>query len=302
MIPADWRTWTEQERKAVLAHEMAHIVNNDYLAVLISQVGLSLHFYHPLVHWMSAQLRLEQEFAADAIAANHAGGRREYLKTLAFMALRKSNESQIYLERAFLPESGMLMKRISMLRERRRPTRPLSLRSQSLLVAAILAAGLAVSGLRQPSNAAIWATPMIATPTLTNVSAEPRPIQFQGPALDEKNSSKSRPAAKICRPLTNGDCRPLRSDSLRSDSLRSDSTTDQRQNSREQFRDAENEFAAPLVSVTSPSRGETVLRRTVSSQHISKQQVSEQQVSKRRSPTDTSSSESKIPTSRKSGT
>ena len=68
-------SWDDRERRAVLAHELAHIRRDDYLAGLAAQVSLALHFYHPLVHALAGRLRLEQELAADAWGARLSGGR-----------------------------------------------------------------------------------------------------------------------------------------------------------------------------------------------------------------------------------
>ena len=52
LLPPVWREWTESQRRAVLAHEIAHVRSGDFLSILVAQVGLLLHFYHPLVHWL----------------------------------------------------------------------------------------------------------------------------------------------------------------------------------------------------------------------------------------------------------
>ena len=83
LLPSDWPNWTSQQRRAVLAHEIAHARSHDFLALLFGQLGVMLHFYHPLVHWLMSRLRLEQELAADAAAASVSGGQREYLTTIA---------------------------------------------------------------------------------------------------------------------------------------------------------------------------------------------------------------------------
>ena len=88
LLPSDWRSWTETERRVVLAHELAHVARRDYLAAVVARVATSIHFYQPLVLWLSRQLRIQQELAADSHAAAIAGGRQTYLTTLAQMALR----------------------------------------------------------------------------------------------------------------------------------------------------------------------------------------------------------------------
>ena len=103
LLPPEWTAWTAQQRRAVLAHEIAHARSQDFLALLLGQIGLVLHFYHPLVHWLMGRLRLEQELAADAAAAGVCGGRHQYLLTIAELALRRQDGPLLWPARAFLP-------------------------------------------------------------------------------------------------------------------------------------------------------------------------------------------------------
>ena len=66
LLPADWREWNPAERRAVLAHELAHVCRGDFLTGLLAQASLTLHFYNPLAHWL----------AAPAAAGARARGRR----------------------------------------------------------------------------------------------------------------------------------------------------------------------------------------------------------------------------------
>jgi len=96
----------------VLAHEIAHICRNDFLAWVCAQVGLVLHIYHPLVHWLASRLRLEQELAADAAAVELAGGQHCYLQTLAEMDLRQADRPLDWPARTFLPTRRTFLKRL----------------------------------------------------------------------------------------------------------------------------------------------------------------------------------------------
>ena len=93
LLPANWPKWTDEELRAVLAHELNHIARRDSITALVAEVGRVLHFYHPLMHWLANRLRLEQELAADAVAARHIGGQRRYLCILAEMALSESSRA-----------------------------------------------------------------------------------------------------------------------------------------------------------------------------------------------------------------
>ena len=118
LLPSDWRTWTETERRVVLAHELAHVARRDYLTSVVARLATSIHFYQPLVLWLSRQLRIQQELAADSHAAAIAGGRQTYLTTLAQMALRADEKPIPWAARAFLPGTSMLIKRVAWLKQK----------------------------------------------------------------------------------------------------------------------------------------------------------------------------------------
>lgn len=152
LLPTAWRSWTQQERRAVLAHEIAHIRRGDFVIYVMAQLGLLLHFYHPLVHWLTGRLRLEQELAADATAAALAGGRTAYLQTLAAMALRQADQSLGWPARTFLPTRGHLLRRVEMLKHSKRFSTPLSAVPRVILVAVLAVVGIGIVGLRGPEE------------------------------------------------------------------------------------------------------------------------------------------------------
>ena len=117
LLPEDWRGWTVDERRAVLAHELAHVVRGDYAAGLVARLAVVLNTYHPLVRWLAGRLELQQEQAADALAARFAGGRSRYLVALARLALEQDGRSPRWPAREFLPDRGTLIRRIAMLRD-----------------------------------------------------------------------------------------------------------------------------------------------------------------------------------------
>jgi beta-lactamase regulating signal transducer with metallopeptidase domain len=153
ILPADWTAWTADQRRAVLAHEIAHVRDGHFLGVLCGQLGLMLHFYHPLVHWLVHRLRLEQELAADAAAAGVIGGERRYLETIAELALGQSDRPLVWPARSFLPTRNTFLRRIAMLRD----ARPRSMRGTTgtrlLAIGSVLLCAVLVAGLRGPSAA-----------------------------------------------------------------------------------------------------------------------------------------------------
>jgi beta-lactamase regulating signal transducer with metallopeptidase domain len=150
LLPKGWRNWTEDQCRAVLAHELAHVSRSDYLACILAQLGLAIHFYHPLVHWLAARLRLEQELAADAAAAELAGGPQQYLQSLAELALHTTERPLGWPAHTFLPTQGTFLRRIEMLRDSKLASPAASWPRSALrwgavgllVVGAVLAAGL----------------------------------------------------------------------------------------------------------------------------------------------------------------
>ena len=152
LLPADWTTWTADQRRAVLAHEIAHARSHDFMALLVGQLGLALHFYHPLLHWLMGRLRLEQELAADAAAASVSGGQRQYLTTIAELALRQQDRPLLWPARTFLPTQTTFLRRIAMLRDSKLRFDRLSPLARLVTVGAVLLCGLLVAGLRGPAG------------------------------------------------------------------------------------------------------------------------------------------------------
>ena len=151
LLPADWTMWTAEQRRAVFAHEIVHARSHDFIALLVGQLGLSLHFYHPLLHWLIGRLRLEQELAADAAAAGVSGGQRQYLTTIAELALRQQDRPLLWPARTFLPTRTTFLRRIAMLRDSKLRFDRLSPATRLTTVGAVLLCGLLIAGLRGPA-------------------------------------------------------------------------------------------------------------------------------------------------------
>lgn len=174
LISDSWKSWSPDQLRCVLAHEIAHIARGDFASTVAAQLGLVLHFYHPLVHLLVDRLRLEQELAADAIAARVVGGSQVYLHAIGELALMQSKEHVSWPAHAFLPTRRTFLRRIEMLRDMKlfSDHAPLAMRVSS--VVAVLAVTLAVAGIRPPGTSsptqAVAAQPSSgALPTVPSV-------------------------------------------------------------------------------------------------------------------------------------
>lgn len=148
LLPHVWRTWSADQLRAVLTHEMAHFDQRDYLSNFYAEICRSVHFYHPLMHWLVARLRLEQELAADAAAAESSGGAEPYLVILAEMAMAQSNRSVLNPARAFLPTQSTFLRRIDMLKEKKTFRVKMTRTARIVAVTSVLFAGMLAVGVR----------------------------------------------------------------------------------------------------------------------------------------------------------
>lgn len=65
VLPEDSSTWEPARRRAVLAHELAHIRRRDPAILLASQITTIVYWFHPLCWLAAARLRMESERACD---------------------------------------------------------------------------------------------------------------------------------------------------------------------------------------------------------------------------------------------
>jgi len=71
-----------KQMEAILVHELAHIHRRDYLMNLIQSLLEVIFFYHPVVWWLSMNVRIERENICDDIAITITGNTMEFAKAL----------------------------------------------------------------------------------------------------------------------------------------------------------------------------------------------------------------------------
>lgn len=65
LLPEAARTWPEEQRRAVLLHELSHVRRCDVLTQSAAGLACTLYWWHPLVWWAARRLRIEREEACD---------------------------------------------------------------------------------------------------------------------------------------------------------------------------------------------------------------------------------------------
>lgn len=147
LLHRHWERWTEQELEAVLLHESAHIARNDFLWVVIGSWVRIVFFFHPLMHVLMLRWRMEQELAADQLAAGWMKDARAYGRALASLALRA--DGTVRTPSPMLSaEQICVIRRITMLKQGRLIPQRHGWRWGSVMTAVTLAVCLPLTGLR----------------------------------------------------------------------------------------------------------------------------------------------------------
>ncbi|HEY6984489.1 MAG TPA: TonB family protein, partial [Rhodanobacteraceae bacterium] len=128
----------------ILAHELGHLRRYDHLVNLAQAVIETLLFYHPVVHWISREVRNDREVCCDRLVLRLTRGEpREYAQTLASLEELRLATPQL----AIAASGGVLLDRVRRIIEvpaprlaMPRPTLALSL----LIAAAVVIAGMSV--------------------------------------------------------------------------------------------------------------------------------------------------------------
>ena len=85
----------EDQLRAVLAHELAHIRRHDFLVNVLQRCVESFLFYHPGVWWLSARIRAEREHCCDDLAVRMCGDPLIYAQALVQMEQERGGAPQV---------------------------------------------------------------------------------------------------------------------------------------------------------------------------------------------------------------
>ena len=91
LIPEDASDWDKELRRIVAIHESCHLRRNDCWALLLSEIACALYWCNPFVWFAAAQLRREQEQAADDDVLLQGVSAPEYAEHL--VALARANRT-----------------------------------------------------------------------------------------------------------------------------------------------------------------------------------------------------------------
>jgi beta-lactamase regulating signal transducer with metallopeptidase domain/HEAT repeat protein len=82
VLPAECDGWTQDRRRAVLLHELAHVRRRDLVGHTVGRFACALYWFHPLVWTAAKRLRSESERACDDLALNCGARASDYAEHL----------------------------------------------------------------------------------------------------------------------------------------------------------------------------------------------------------------------------
>ncbi|MDE0958975.1 MAG: M56 family metallopeptidase, partial [Planctomycetota bacterium] len=109
LIPvAAFSALTPEQLRVVLAHELSHIRRHDHIVNFFQCVIETLLFFHPVIWWLSKQIRSEREFCCDEASVGAVNDPRILAEALLSLESSRVDTSHSFLS----SQGGPLMQRI----------------------------------------------------------------------------------------------------------------------------------------------------------------------------------------------
>lgn len=219
--------FTPQQIELIIAHELGHVRRWDYLANLVQVVIETVLFYHPVVHWISRDVRDARESCCDDLVLALADG-SPVVYASALAELEQLRHDGIVGAPALAASGGVLLERIrrivgvqSVLYDPlpRSGGWPIALLLTAAVVAAMRlhtpAADVTAALLQAPAQsvAAISGNPQLAAPAASSqptpiapaqprsaAPAQPTPVHQSSDATPQPTAERIEPVAPVARP------------------------------------------------------------------------------------------------------
>jgi TonB family protein len=186
LLPTSAQDWTQDRRRIVLTHELAHVARRDWVFQIAAELVRALYWFHPLAWIAARQLREESECACDDVVLQSGVAAPDYAQQLLQLAGALSNRGRAWSSALALARGSHLERRFTAMLNPslRRGALTFRLRAFTLIACALVVLPLAalrlpaqnVSGkfsgtVVDPSGAVVPNATVIMTDTRTSKTA-----------------------------------------------------------------------------------------------------------------------------------
>jgi hypothetical protein len=188
LLPEGFAQHTENEIRAALCHELAHIQRRDYLVNAVCQVAALPLLWHPVVDWVQQRIQMTREMVCDAMAAQEMKSHLGYAKCLLALAHSMLGGRDMVAQAQFLGLFGnhTLEERVMRLMD----TTTMSLRAKTARVVS----GAAIMIATGVIAAAFHLTPTMAQADVLPQATQNPPEVAQTPVPEAKPPAPATPA------------------------------------------------------------------------------------------------------------
>lgn len=163
LVPDEASEWSDERRRLVLLHELAHIRRWDWLTQLVAHMTCALYWFNPLVWLAARQMRIERERACDDLVLASGVRGSDYAQELLALATGLSSSRLSTLVAVPMARRGALEDRLRGILDIRRSRAALTTTAVCLGAVLSVAANTPLAMLRaappQPSELAAKSQP-----------------------------------------------------------------------------------------------------------------------------------------------
>lgn len=208
LLPVDADDWSEDRRRSVLLHELAHVKRGDSLIQFVAQLGCALHWFNPMAWHALKKMRMEQEKACDDLVLVNGTRASEYASHLLAIARSIKSSWASPLNTVSMAKPSLLEGRVVDILDPDRKERRLSMANGigTSVLALVIMLPLAALTPWQESESRDAFTPSLATlPQAEATSAwaasaaSPAPVILADPTPEVRENAAERPVAPVER-------------------------------------------------------------------------------------------------------
>ena len=192
LVPISFIGWSTPKRRAVMAHELSHIVHHDFTVQVLSQLHCAVFWFNPFAWWLLVRLASLAETTSDEAAIAHVGDRVRYAEILLDIATGgRGIPAGIAMARP-----ALMRQRVEHILSQAAPVVALAPSRRLLLATALLPAAFLIGGTSWHVSAASLRMPALVIPAIPAIPPIPAiPAIPAATSVTTDNPGSTRPFA-----------------------------------------------------------------------------------------------------------